>query len=245
MQISTTGIVIYSANFGESSLFVKCLTPDFGVVKGIVKTIKRKGKINAFVLGNLLKINHFSRNESLGVISGELLKGYGFKAISNARNLMSLRHICATYDIFLGQDHCEHLGCFDLLLAFLSSKFQIDDNLLFAANYINLMKDFMAKMGYGFDLEKCVLTGSKENLRYISPKSGCAVSKDAAVPYVHLLMPLPDFFTTSNCEQITDPTDIKAGAKIITHFLHKINLNLQIRQMNDICTQMLRIIEYC
>ena len=31
-------------------------------------------------------------------------------------------------------------------------------------------------LGFGLDLSKCVVTGDTENLPYLSPKSGCAVS---------------------------------------------------------------------
>ncbi len=51
----------------------------------------------------------------------------------------------------------------------------------------------LAQLGFGLDLGRCVATGSAEDVAFISPKSGGAVSRAAAVGYEDRLLPLPDF----------------------------------------------------
>ncbi len=46
-------------------------------------------------------------------------------------------------------------------------------------------------MGYALDLEKCAVTGTQEDLAYVSPKSGRAVSRAGAGEWADKLLPLP------------------------------------------------------
>ena len=49
------------------------------------------------------------------------------------------------------------------------------------------------ELGFGLDLESCAATGSRDELVYVSPKSGRAVSREAGEPYRERLLPLPAF----------------------------------------------------
>ena len=51
----------------------------------------------------------------------------------------------------------------------------------------------IGELGFGLDLSACAATRARANLRYVSPKSGRAVSADAGAPYHDKLLPLPPF----------------------------------------------------
>ncbi|KQN19394.1 DNA repair protein RecO [Sphingomonas sp. Leaf33] len=51
----------------------------------------------------------------------------------------------------------------------------------------------LAEMGFGLDLSECVATGATEDLAFVSPKSGGAVSRAAAVGYEAKLLRCPPF----------------------------------------------------
>ena len=53
--------------------------------------------------------------------------------------------------------------------------------------------DFLAELGFGLDLSSCAATGAKDDLIYVSPRSGRAVSRAAGEAYRDKLMRLPDF----------------------------------------------------
>ena len=50
----------------------------------------------------------------------------------------------------------------------------------------------LEEMGYRLDLGACAVTGTTEDLVYVSPKSGRAVSRDAAGDWADRMFPLPD-----------------------------------------------------
>ncbi|GAA3251221.1 hypothetical protein GCM10020258_06790 [Sphingomonas yabuuchiae] len=51
----------------------------------------------------------------------------------------------------------------------------------------------LGQLGFGLDLERCTVTGGTDDLAYVSPKSGAAVSVGAAFGYEARLFPLPTF----------------------------------------------------
>jgi DNA repair protein RecO (recombination protein O) len=57
---------------------------------------------------------------------------------------------------------------------------------------------FLAELGFGLDLSSCAATGTKDDLIYVSPRSGRAVSRAAGEAYRDKLMRLPDFLRFDN-----------------------------------------------
>lgn len=54
-------------------------------------------------------------------------------------------------------------------------------------------RDMLASLGFGLDLSECAATGSLEDLVYISPRTGRAVSRAEGLPYHDKLLPLPEW----------------------------------------------------
>jgi DNA repair protein RecO (recombination protein O) len=74
----------------------------------------------------------------------------------------------------------------------------------------------LAELGFGLDLTACVVTGGEEDLGFVSPRSGGAVSRGAAYGYEQRLFALPAFLTEGGA---ADWPDILAGLAITGHFL--------------------------
>ena len=74
----------------------------------------------------------------------------------------------------------------------------------------------LAELGFGLDLSACVVTGGGDDLAFVSPRSGGAVSRGAAFGYEERLFALPAFLTEGGA---ADWTDILAGLAITGHFL--------------------------
>ena len=64
----------------------------------------------------------------------------------------------------------------------------------------------------------CALTGATEGLAFISPRSGRAVTAEAALPYAEKLLPLPAFLCGATD---WDETDILKGLDLTGHFLSR------------------------
>jgi DNA repair protein RecO (recombination protein O) len=77
----------------------------------------------------------------------------------------------------------------------------------------------LAELGFGLDLGRCAATGATEDLAYVSPKSGRAVSLSAGAPYADRLLARPRFLDRSARSNQVDPEDIRAGFALTEHFL--------------------------
>jgi DNA repair protein RecO (recombination protein O) len=75
-------------------------------------------------------------------------------------------------------------------------------------------------LGFGLDLRECAATGVKENLIYVSPKTGRAVSRDAAGVYANRLFKLPGYLM-GNQNGETHADEIAAGLALTGHFLRE------------------------
>ena len=65
-------------------------------------------------------------------------------------------------------------------------------------DYVRWELAVLRDVGFGLDLSACASTGVSENLIYVSPKSGQAVSEDAGRPYRDKLLALPDYLLVDN-----------------------------------------------
>lgn len=74
----------------------------------------------------------------------------------------------------------------------------------------------LAELGFGLALDECVATGAREDLHFVSPRSGGAVSGGAALGYEAKLLRLPRFLVTGGT---ADWADILDGLALTGHFL--------------------------
>ncbi|MEH3047413.1 DNA repair protein RecO [Sphingomonas adhaesiva] len=74
----------------------------------------------------------------------------------------------------------------------------------------------LAELGFGLDLTACVATGATDDLAFVSPKSGGAVSRGAAAGYEARLFALPAFLTVGGA---ASGEEALAALAITGHFL--------------------------
>jgi DNA repair protein RecO (recombination protein O) len=85
------------------------------------------------------------------------------------------------------------------------------------AVYVRFEAGLLQELGFGLDLSKCAATGSSDDLIYVSPRTGRAVSREAGEPYKDRLLALPPFMLSS--QQRLGPGDVAAGLALTGHFL--------------------------
>ena len=83
--------------------------------------------------------------------------------------------------------------------------------------YIYWEIGFLYDLGYGLDFTRCAATGETENLVFVSPRSGGAVSQKAGEPYKDKLFALPPFLLRKDKEPRV--SQILDGLRITSHFL--------------------------
>ena len=85
------------------------------------------------------------------------------------------------------------------------------------ARYLRWELALLAETGFGLDLSACTVTGAREGLAYVSPRTGRAVSAGAAGGYAPRLLPLPACLAG---ETAGTPGEVAAGLRTTGHFLH-------------------------
>ncbi len=109
-----------------------------------------------------------------------------------------------------------HPGAFFAFEAFRSA---LDDIAIWPAVYVRFEAGLLQELGFGLDLSKCAATGSTDDLVYVSPRTGRAVSRDAGAPYADRLLKLPRFLLST--QGGLDEGDIGAGVDLTGHFLER------------------------
>ena len=77
----------------------------------------------------------------------------------------------------------------------------------------------LEELGFGLDLSSCAVTGATTSLTHVSPKSGRAVSAEAAAPYAERLLALPAFLIDEDAPAM--PADIAAAFALTGFFLDR------------------------
>jgi DNA repair protein RecO (recombination protein O) len=78
----------------------------------------------------------------------------------------------------------------------------------------------LAELGFGLDLSECAATGAQNELVYVSPKSGRAVSRVAGEPWHDRLFRLPTFLA-GTVEIVPDWAEIEAGFALTAYFFER------------------------
>jgi DNA repair protein RecO (recombination protein O) len=84
---------------------------------------------------------------------------------------------------------------------------------------VRLELGLLQELGFGLDLTKCAATGATEDLAYVSPKTGRAVSRAAAGPYKEKLIELPAFLSTGGLP--ADNEELRKGLDLTGYFLER------------------------
>jgi DNA repair protein RecO (recombination protein O) len=88
---------------------------------------------------------------------------------------------------------------------------------IWPAVFVRFEAGLLQELGFGLDLSKCAATGSVDDLIYVSPRTGRAVSRQAGEPYKDRLLPLPPFMLSAQTGLAQG--DVKAGLDLTAHFL--------------------------
>ncbi|CAK0760194.1 DNA repair protein RecO (recombination protein O) [Azospirillaceae bacterium] len=92
------------------------------------------------------------------------------------------------------------------------------DSPFWAEAYIRWELGVLEALGFGLDLRQCAVTGTNDNLTYVSPRSGRAVSEDGTGPWRERLLPLPQFLIGHG---LSDHDQILMGLRLTGYFLEK------------------------
>jgi DNA repair protein RecO (recombination protein O) len=194
MQWIDEGIVLGVRRHGESSVILELMTVERGRHLGLVRGgtgVRLRGILQP---GNSLRATWRARlDDHLGnyAVEGVNLRAASFLTAAHA--VHGVTHLAALCRLLAERE--PHAGIHAALEAILDV---LDDPAAVAPLIAQFELAFLAELGFGLDLSTCAATGSKEDLIYVSPRSGRAVSRAAGEAYRDKLMVLPDFLRAEN-----------------------------------------------
>ena len=216
MNWTDEGIVLSARKHGESAAIVTLLTRENGRHSGLVRGGYGSRARGIYQTGNLVSANWRARlAEHLGTYSCELLQPNAAMLMSERLPLLALISAAALVERLLPErePHPDTFASLSALIEILDA----DENWL--PRYVEWELGLLNQLGYGLDLTECAATGSTDDLVFVSPRTGCAVSAGAGAPYREKLFDLPTFFMTSDPAPMSE--DIHMGLRITGHFLSR------------------------
>ena len=190
MQWTGEGLIIGVRRHGESSVIVEAMTPDRGRHLGLVRGGRSRKNAATLQPGNWVHLQWRARlEEHLGAFVVELVRARAADMIADRLSLYMGQIIFAHLRLLPERD--PHPQLLEYALEILES----DDKLCAKMQMLSLFElTLLDELGFGLDLSACALTGQTSGLTHISPKSGRAVTAEAAGAYLDRLLKLPPFF---------------------------------------------------
>ena len=223
MKFSDEGIIISAKKYGENSLIIKILSKNHGICNAFIKNAISSKSYSKYQIGNLIFFDLYAKNnDSLAYVKIENLQSFASKYILDFTKLNIINLFCLIISKnFMEQDPNQSL--FSSFLSFLESLEQDQKSTL--SNIIKFELKLLEIFGYGLDLSVCVVNGKNNNLYFISPKSGKAVSYEDGRKYQDKLFLLSNFFKNDLIlnKDITIE-DLLQSSDIVKFFMKKYGL---------------------
>ncbi|MGD9614691.1 MAG: DNA repair protein RecO [Alphaproteobacteria bacterium] len=216
MQWADTAFVLGTRRHGESALIVELLTRERGRHAGLVRGGQSPRKRALLQPGNEIAASWRGRlTEHLGALDCELIEPHAARLLDDPDRLAALNAAVALLVLALPERE-PHADCYASFAALLHS---LESTMDWARTYVLWECELLAAVGFGLDLTRCAVRGTNQDLAYVSPRTGRAVSRETGAPYKDRLLPLPEFLWRPDSP--TAPADIVAGLNLTRHFLLK------------------------
>lgn len=214
MEWTDEGFVLSARRHGEGGAVVALLTRGHGRHAGFVRGGAGRRARGILQTGNLVSARWRARlDEHLGAYGCELLRAYAALLMTRRLPLLALASAAATLELLLPERE-PHPGVFDGFRRLVEDLAGGDGRLDPLARW---ERDLLSDLGYGLDLSRCAVTGSAAGLAWVSPRTGRAVSRDAAGPWRERLLPLPPFLGPRGGP--AGAGDVLDGLRLTGHFL--------------------------
>jgi len=217
MEWSDEAIVLALRPHGETSGILEALTRNHGRHLGLVRGGSSSRGRAQLQPGNLVKLTWRSRlEENLGIFVAELARARASDMFEDRAALAGLNAFTAVAAAVLPEREA-HVAAFesaDVLLDAMT-RHDFDD---WAPLFVRWEIGLLDELGFGLDLTRCAATGSADDLIYVSPRTGRAVSRAGGEAYRDRLLALPPFLLGRQAGD-PNPRDALAGLELTAHFI--------------------------
>lgn len=213
MEWRADGTVIARRPHGETAIIIDVLTAEYGRHAGLIPGGASRKRAAMLQPGARLALHwRARRDDQLGHFSAEPVD-LRSDIIGDPLALAGLNAVCALL-IFALPERDPHPA-----LALLTER--LLDAITIGARdwpetYLAWEMRLLDEMGFGLDLSVCAVTGARDGLAYVSPRTGRAVSRAGAGEWAARLLPLPAMLGGSGDNR---GQGLAEGLAITGHFL--------------------------
>lgn len=181
------GALLAVRQHGESAAIIEVFTAAHGRHAGVVPGGASRRLAPLLQPGAQLDVTWRARLEDhIGTFAVEPLRSRA-GLLGDRRALAALNAVCALLHVALPEREA-HPGLYAATIGLLDRLGEGPD---WPLAYVRWELTLLEDLGYGLDLSSCAVTGARDDLAHVSPKTGRAVTRGAAGPWADRLLPLP------------------------------------------------------
>ncbi len=215
MHWTDEGIVIGVKRHGEASAILELMTWEHGRHLGLVRGGFGSRMKPILQPGNGVSATWRARlDEHLGNYTVEPLRLRAADFFGSPHAIYGVSHLAALMRLLPERD--PHAGLYAVFETLLD---RLADAAVAAPLLVRFELQLLSELGFGLDLEQCAATGTRDELIYVSPKSGRAVSRAAGEPWAEKMLRLPDFLRQDKAEPAG--RDVADGFALTGFFLER------------------------
>ena len=190
MEWDDEGIIVSVRRHGETSAIVHALTAVHGRHAGLVRGGSQPRMAPVLQVGSQVGLVWRARlEEQLGTFRVEPLRAR-CRLLSDRLALAALGSVAA----LVGFSFPERMPLPALYRMTVDLLDRMETGAAWEAEYALWERQVLEDLGFGMDLRTCAATGSSEDLVYVSPRTGRAVSRSGGAAFADRLLPLPPMF---------------------------------------------------
>lgn len=206
------GLVLAVRPHGETAVILELLTRGHGRHLGVVHGGRSRRKVPILQPGNEVEATWRARLEShLGSFAVEPLRTRAGDVLGDPLRLSALASVCALAVFVLPER--EPVPAFQTRTEDLADA--LADGAGWLRDYVFWEMALLDEAGMGLDLSGCAAGGGANDLAYVSPRTGRAVSRAGAGAWADRLLPLPEMMLGG----AATPEGALAALELTGHFL--------------------------
>lgn len=218
MEWRDEALVLAARPYGETSVILTVFARAHGRYSGVVRGGGSRRLAAHLQAGNELDLTWRARLEDqLGSFTIEPLRSRA-ALLADRRALEGLGAVTALLQLALPERQ-PHPRLWQETRNLLEQMMRVgprnDD---WPGHYLLWEMRLLEEIGYGLDLSACAVTGQREGLAYVSPKTGRAVTSAAAGDWAARLLPLPAALANGD---FPGGADLLPGLALTGHFLQR------------------------